>query len=672
MSKEVSARLTSYQPHIDGLRAIAILSVLFYHAGLGCPGGYVGVDVFFVISGYLITSLILKDLNDDKFSIVRFWERRLRRIFPALAATVLVTLVASWFLLLPDDLVKLGKSTVAQTLLSANFYFWRTDNYFGGANADKPLLHTWSLAVEEQFYLFLPLILIFLFRRAEFRRPRVLLATLLAGFAVSLGIAVWGVKHQPYATFFLLPTRAWELICGAMVAVLPATAVPATRLVREGASWLGLLGIFLPVCLYNDSTPFPGLAALPPCLGTALLIWANANGQRKTTADNDHGPRTTLKTLLSVRPVVFIGLISYSLYLWHWPVLSFSNYWKTAPFTPVMCWTLVGVSFIVAVLSWRYVETPFRNRSLCASRPKIFGLAGASTATICLAGLCFTILHGIPARLPQDARAIIKASDDDEMAMAKFDCLIKPLHNAIEVNDKGLPRFGSTNSSAPVTVMVWGDSHAGRAIPVFDELCKRTGISGRSAVVDSTPPLVNLDYHSKFSCQDPIQLSEAIVDYIKEHHIQNTFLVARWAEYEHAMGPAKLENAVKATIKVLETAHTKVWVLLDVPDYDCDITRTYLRGIMFPFFSWHPATCSLERHHDSNIAMYNLSTHVVSATFLDPAPYLLDPKKRNYMFIENNCPLYVDSNHLTLRGAETAILPLLDPVFAKCLSEKTE
>jgi peptidoglycan/LPS O-acetylase OafA/YrhL len=293
----MSAFMRTYRPEIDGLRAIAILTVVFYHVGLGCPGGYIGVDVFFVISGYLISSLILREMREGTFSLAGFWERRVRRIFPALAACVMATLVAGWFLLLPEDLENLGKSTVAQTLLAANIYFWRTTNYFASANEAKPLLHTWSLAVEEQFYLLFPLLLLACFRFPALRRPRTLVILILLGLVGSLSVAVWGVKHQPYATFFLLPTRAWELLCGVLVAALPVSAIPTSRLVRESASWLGLAAILLPVWLYGETTPFPGLAALPPCLGTALFIWgtgrrSEVGSQRSDVSSStprDHG-----------------------------------------------------------------------------------------------------------------------------------------------------------------------------------------------------------------------------------------------------------------------------------------------------------------------------------------------------------------------------------------------
>jgi peptidoglycan/LPS O-acetylase OafA/YrhL len=651
---------TNYQPHIDGLRALAILSVLFYHAKMGCPGGYVGVDVFFVISGYLITSLILKDLHANQFSLVAFWERRVRRIFPALAATVLVTLIASCFLLLPEHLEKLGRSTVAQVLLAANFYFWRTTNYFGGPNDEKPLLHTWSLAVEEQFYLFFPLILIWLFRRTAFRQPRVVVAILLAWFATSLGIATLGVKYEPYATFFLLPTRAWELLCGAIVAVLPKEALPISRTTREIVSWLGLVGILLPVCVYSDTTSFPGIAALPPCLGTASVIWANTPANR---ADGIPLKRTLPAVLLSLRWVTFIGLISYSLYLWHWPIFAFANYWKTTSFSQLTIWSLIGVSFVLAILSWNYIETPFRKRTFCKTRTGIFSFAAVAISVMFLLGTGVVFNHGLPGRIPLKAREILAAVQSDNKARLHFNKWDKNLSGPEQIKEDELPRFGIKDPKVPVTVLLWGDSHAGRAIPVFDLLCKQDRMAGCAIVTYSTPPLLNTDYHLKLGARDPITISAEAVKYVKDHRIPNTFLLAYWSSYERIGGRGKLEMSLKTTIHELQATGTKVWVILDWPDYDNDVTKTLVRKIIYPQFSWPVALRTEIEHRRRNRALYDLSAGDSDAVFLDPAPFLFNSTNGTYKITDSGFPLYSDNNHLSLQGAKIALLPLLRSVF---------
>ncbi len=661
----MSAKTSSYQPHIDGLRAIAILSVVFYHAGLGCPGGYVGVDVFFVISGYLITSLILKDLREDNFSLVNFWERRLRRIFPALAATVLLTLLAGWFLLLPDDLEKLGKSTIAQGLLSANFYFWRTDNYFGGANEDKPLLHTWSLAVEEQFYLFFPLVLVWLFRRAEFRRPHVLVSLLLAGLAASLLVAVWGVKHQPYATFFLLPTRAWELGCGALVAVLAGTTVPASRRVREATSWLGLAGIFLPVWLYHDNTPFPGLAALPPCLGTGLLIWANSTAANTGMPAT---PRTLPAVCLSWPAATFIGLISYSLYLWHWPVMAFSNYWKTALFSQADRWGLVVVSFTLAVLSWRCIETPFRNRSICGTRRGIFLLVSgvSSLSLICSGSLILS--DGFPARIPPAALAVVQAVAQNADVWKQYSAVDGNIKNISEVRNDRLKSFGSTNPDAPLKFLVLGDSHAGCSIPIFDRLGREHGVAGAAITYQGTPPVFGWKQHFRHAASNPDQLWRAALEYAKRNHVSHVFLVAYWSNYQRAVGAGQLEQSLADTIKLFQASGVTVWVVLDNPTYEGDVVKALVRKTLFPQLAPQPGACTEADHLMRNSALYALWKKEASPRFLDPAPFFLDPQNGTFVVTQAGVPLYFDHDHLTLRGEEIGLLPLLQPIFEKELT----
>jgi peptidoglycan/LPS O-acetylase OafA/YrhL len=264
-----------YRPEIDGLRAIAVMAVVLFHAGLGVTGGFIGVDVFFVISGFLITSLIFKDLEAGKFSFTNFWERRARRIIPASVAMVFAVLIAGWFLLLPSDYAALGKSAAMHAAFAANFYFWRSTNYFSGPADELPLLHTWSLAVEEQFYLFVPLLLAGLFRLPKLRSRRVLLLLFGIGFVISLALSIIAVPRMPAAAFYLLPTRAWELLAGSIIAILPTVSL--SRPLRELLCWTGFALILIPCFLYTKQTPFPGLAALPPCLGTALFIWVSGS-----------------------------------------------------------------------------------------------------------------------------------------------------------------------------------------------------------------------------------------------------------------------------------------------------------------------------------------------------------------------------------------------------------
>lgn len=640
-----------YRPDIDGLRALAVLPVIFFHAKLGCPGGYVGVDVFFVISGFLITSMILRDLKSGRFSLADFWERRIRRIFPALLGMVLVSLLAGGLLLLPHDYERLGKSAIAQAMLAANVFFWRDDKinggYFGPTSEERPLLHTWSLSVEEQFYVIFPLVLMGLFRFERFRQPGTLSRILLTGVLMGLAVAAYGVRTSPGATFYLLPSRAWELLCGAWIASLPDSGGTQRRWVREGASWAGLTGILIPCWLYTGATPFPGLAALPPCLGTALLIWSNSG-----KAEVPIG-LTFVGRLLARRPFVFTGLISYSLYLWHWPVLVFGQYWWLPVFKP---WTLRAglllAAALLASLSWRFVETPFRQKKVMPTRRAAFRFAAAGSAATLLYGALLTRFHGFPERFPEKSRQNIAAISDraDSWDME------------IEGVMKGrLIPFGWGGNEA--RVLLWGDSHAKHALPAMDALCRETGVQGAAAVRSSMPPLLGhalqapgLDIYDKTH-----EFSLAVLEYVKRRGITHAVLAAFWSRYRYR-DALLFENALRTTIETLHSMGCKVWVLQDVPSVDADAPRAVAASSIFgddP--SWRRLVSD---HRRRNAAIYNLVTQGLPAVFIDPAPLLLEPGSDRYRAEIGGVSIYHDNNHLTKTASKALLLPILREAMA--------
>src|SRR6056297_20083 len=362
-----------YRADIDGLRALAVLPVLAFHAGLApFSGGFVGVDVFFVISGYLIAGLILPRIRAGRFSLLEFYERRARRLLPALFVVMAVSGALAAALFLPAELREFGQSAVAATLFASNVLFSRETGYFETEAALKPLLHTWSLGVEEQFYLLFPLLLMALAAR---RAGRVALVPVLAALALaSLALAAWAVPRAPAFAFYLLPTRLWELMLGALLAVAPLPAL-RRRAVREAAAAAGLAAILWAMLRYSEATPFPGPAALLPCLGAALVIHAGASGP------------TAVSRALSLGPVVFVGLISYALYLWHWPVLVFAEYAAVRELTTVETGAALALSGVLAALTWRFVERPFRRPAGPIGRPaRGAGAAGPGVAGPGVAG----------------------------------------------------------------------------------------------------------------------------------------------------------------------------------------------------------------------------------------------------------------------------------------------
>lgn len=398
-----------YRPEIDGLRTIAVVPVILFHAGFEAfSGGFVGVDIFFVISGYLITTILINEHDDGRFSLIKFYERRARRILPALFFVILCCLPFAWLWLLPDDFVDFGKSLIATALFGSNIYFWADSGYFSTANELKPLLHTWSLAVEEQFYIFFPLALMLFWRFGW----RFLIGLLILVFVVSLSVSHWAAFHKPDANFYLLPTRAWELLIGSFCAFwlqkrsLP-TASPVTHLF--GLTGLGLIAYA--ILFFDGTTPFPSLYALAPTAGTALIILFAGKG-------------TLTGAILSLKPMVGIGLVSYSAYLWHQPIFAFARHRSLLEPSQELMLGLSVLSLILAFLSWKFVEAPFRDKK-AVSRSKIFRYSGAGIALSAMLGTYWTTTAGLPFRFGPRLPQIEKISEHIEMSwdQSDFNCL---------------------------------------------------------------------------------------------------------------------------------------------------------------------------------------------------------------------------------------------------------
>lgn len=355
-----------YRTEVDGLRALAVLPVILFHGGVGIfSGGYVGVDVFFVISGYLITAIIVTKIEDSSFSLLDFYSRRARRILPALALVMICSIPFAWMLMLPSDFRDFAQSIAAVSLFSSNFLFWLENDYFATSAELKPLLHTWSLAVEEQYYIVFPLLMIAFWGWS--RRFSVLLLCVI--FCISLAASQMLSSTHPEANFYLLPSRAWELLAGSLCAIWVLRTPPAAH---EPLAFCGLTLLVASIFLYDATTPFPSLYALVPVLGTCLILLFATQG-------------TLVARLLSMRVLVGVGLVSYSAYLWHQPLFAFARirYGHEPGFLLML--SLVGVSLILAYLSWRFVEQPVR----CGSLPIWNSLmaAGAGSAVFLAMGL---------------------------------------------------------------------------------------------------------------------------------------------------------------------------------------------------------------------------------------------------------------------------------------------
>jgi len=437
-----------YRPDIDGLRAIAVLAVIGYHFGFPFfQGGYVGVDIFFVLSGYLIGGNMIEQLRSGSFSLVNFYERRFRRILPALFVMLAAVSLCLLPLSMPADLVNFGWSLGSASLSLSNMTF-QSEGYFGGLAETKPLLHTWSLAVEDQFYLLFPLLLL-----ALWRRPRLSLVVFLIG-GLSLAVSTVEAIRAPSAAFFTLTSRAWELLLG-FQAFLLRDHLPRRQSGREAVSVLGGLLLIGGAVLCAYRPPFPGVTALPTTLGTAILV---ATGSA-------HVPR--LNRVLAIRPLVAIGLISYSLYLWHWPIWVLSHIEAQLP-PAAMEWKFaaLGLTFLLAYASWRFVEQPFRDHRRFTSR-SIFGLASGAAVVLSGAALAMVAFDGLPGRLPLSAQRIAAIRNyDPRAAFRSGRCF---LGGGGPDSSFDLPTCTASHPGRS-SVLILGDSHAAHLWQGFDRV----------------------------------------------------------------------------------------------------------------------------------------------------------------------------------------------------------
>jgi peptidoglycan/LPS O-acetylase OafA/YrhL len=606
---------TAYQPAIDGLRAVAVLMVVLFHAGLGFSGGFVGVDVFFVISGCLITRLILRDLAQGTFSLAAFWERRARRIMPALLVMVMICLLAGAWLYLPADFMAIGRAALAQALLVSNIHFYREIDYFDTASEVNPLLHTWSLAVEEQFYLLFPFLLLVL--RKLSKQPWLVLITLSA--LLSLAVSHFLGMPRPSANFYLLPTRAWELLLGALIAAAPSSTT--RRVSAEIAGWLGLLAIVVSGLLYTRATPFPGLAALPPCLGAALVIWAQSNAS------------STAARLLASRPFVWIGLISYSLYLWHWPLLAFSGYWCAEPISTGIRWLIVIASIVAAAVSWRWVEQPFRNKAFCASRRQIFTFTVLSLLLAAVSGFLVQRLHGLPQRIPQEVLRYAEGSAD----VAFRTELRLPQARAGQ-----LPSLGVHDTSKPIDLLLWGDSHAMAVAPVIDVLCREHGWRGARATRSGLLPLLGEELSAG---TDMVLQNDVILDLVRTQRVPRVLLVGRWDIHLDKPGSVVVvRQHLHDTLRALQEVGAQVWLLRQVPRPGWNVPRGLAAAARWGFEDPRNLTLPLSRHeeefHQQDLLFEGLTDLFPNVRVLDPTSCFLNEAKTGIQLSHDGCPWY--------------------------------
>ncbi|WP_255578454.1 acyltransferase family protein [Deinococcus sp. KSM4-11] len=571
--------IPKYQPHVDGLRAVAVTAVILFHAHAPLfQGGYLGVDVFFVISGFLITSNIAGQVAQGRFSLRDFYLRRARRILPALLLVLLCSCGAAYAILTPSQLRDFEHTVLANLVFASNFLFAEQTDYFSAPAELKPLIHTWSLAVEEQFYLLYPAILLLAARRRW--RPAVVVGVL---GALSLGAGLLWRTHFPSATFYLMPTRAWEMATGALAALLVLQAGPRLEAIRRGAGAWFLLGLTLMVVALLFPATFPDVFSVAAVLGAALVIVA--------------GRFTPWSSLLSARPVVLVGLMSYSLYLWHQPVFAFLRAYVPAPLTTTQHGLAILATVLLSYASWRFVERPFRSARAVPVRPLLGSLAGGAAL---LAGfsLAAQFTQGLPARLNPAARMALAAETD-----------VSPRHDSCSstlLRPLPLERACTyPQADGHADVLLAGDSHAGALAYSLGQVLGARRSNVRSLLLYGCAPLL-LD-SPRFNPQERqcVRYQRRLIEYIRRSDARSVVLFNRWSAYfagpytnpqggvETADGPGNFyrsgvgaEEMTRSYVdligQILASGKTVVLVY-PVPDMGWNVPTTLYKNAAFGF-----------------------------------------------------------------------------------------
>jgi peptidoglycan/LPS O-acetylase OafA/YrhL len=650
----------SYRTDIDGLRAVAVGSVIFYHMGFsGFAGGFVGVDVFFVISGYLISSIVRIELSSGCFTLSNFWFRRAKRILPALFAVLAVTMVASWFIQMPNDFKNFGRSIFAQSFFASNIYFWLKSGYFNEMAETMPLLNTWSLSVEEQFYLLFPIIFSFLW----FCGKNIRLFFLALFFFVSLWFSEILVISQREAVFFLLPTRAFELLIGVLLAEIEYRQYKIRNILTlEVIAGIGLFSIVLAVMTFNQNTRFPGISALLPCMGAALIIYT---GRERNTL---------VSKILSTKGLVWIGLISYSLYLWHWPILVYARYMLQAKLSYIELFALLLGILSISVVSYNFIEIPFRKSSK-KMRIAVFSILGTIIAL--LSGGLVNANNGFPNRIPS---AIL---NEYEMAFnyPKQQCKTKNVGNGVSVCTK-------KQVSALPDIVLWGDSHAGMLLPLMEGLADKYNVNLWS--YSCIPVLGVYDTNKSNSTEESLCLESngRFLEFLDQKTPKIILLASFWSQFVEGreqpmegagqVDPFYGDKKTHSTTRLQAREVFKRNFLQTVDEFEKRGITVYIMKQVPIFRYWVPnrLTKMLRYGGDLQTIRRPLKEHKERMAYVDEVfksiqaddIVLLDPTKilckpDGFCYgISGKSSLYRDFNHLSYQGTKQ-LISLFEPIF---------
>jgi peptidoglycan/LPS O-acetylase OafA/YrhL len=617
-------------------------------------GGFVGVDAFFVISGFLITRLIVDERASGQFSLKTFWLRRARRLMPAAHVMTLACLAAFYFVQPPSGYGDVAAAAIAGLVFSANVFFYSTTGYFDTTSGPTPLLHTWSLALEEQFYLVIPLLLM-LVAVVSRKRPDRPVIVLGGVTLVSFGLSV-GLANQPMLAFYLLPTRAWELGVGALLATSGVMTWAPRRIVREVLAMLGAVALVVPMFLYDGFTVFPSYTAALPVLGTAALLYTGHHG-------------TLVSRALQWRPLVAIGIVSYSLYLWHWPALTFARELSSTSPTDAENAASLLVATALAFLSHRFVEEPIRRRRLMPSNKALIVALSASFLLVLSASVHVLRTDGASGRFASDWQ--------EPKRFAEWrDCF-----NEFEHGVPKLCHIGAKNEQARADFLFVGDSHARAMRPAIEHAAARHGMSGLFAATSACLPLEGIHLADPMKGPNCRALVAELMRRVREDHIPNVVFAARWSYYTTispfdytfmpvtndtvtAFGEAESRRVfaeqLAKTMDDLRALHARAYVISQIPQQRHPPEDVFFRAQLL-----HRPQRSFLLRDAENEALMKEANAILSknpnVAFYRAEGAFCQHDDTCTMF-DGDVPLYFDNNHVTAEGAER-LAPVLDELF---------
>ncbi|NBW99111.1 acyltransferase [bacterium] len=638
-----------YRREIDGLRAVAVLGVLLFHSGLPIlSGGFLGVDIFFVISGYLLSSLILSELKSDTFLLRTFYFRRAKRIIPALVVVVGISTLLAWHLLLPEQLKDYANSLLGIALMIPNIWFWKQTGYFSAHNEEKPLIHTWSLGIEEQFYVLFPLLLIWIHRWTLRKKWGFLILI----FILSLGLADWSAQKMPSANFYLLPGRVWEFVLGALIALTESEKkviewIRAHRKSAESIAFFSLLCLMGSMIVFSERTPHPSRFTLIPTISVALILLLS-------------DLRSWTGKLLSSKPFVQIGLLSYSLYLWHQPVFAFMRIRFAGEhlfFQLILNFIFI---FVLSFLTWLFIEQPFRK----AHQIKGWGGQVAIVSlSLLLLGIAGVRNEGFPQRMRNQKLKTLSNHLEDNKSFP------------IPLSNVQAYRVGQLKKPSGLAFL--GDSHANYLLDALSEQLKTRNTSAIVITESFCAPLIQFGTDSPErnpGCKT--SMSRAIEWVLAQREIKTVVLFAEWAAYTEGFrwtapkpvsyseslapnldikkNPEIFSSALKRTVQLLLDSGKKVMIIKGTPEYQVDILTHFKQAILWdsslalPNHKILTQTQYVRRNINAEQAFNQLKKETVR--FVEPGQIFCPQMECEYIS-EGKEPYYMDDNHLSKVGA---------------------